>query len=168
VSHCLVRRVRPADVPAVVSMVHELAEFEQSADECHLTTEQLHAALFRPQPALFGHVAADPTTDEPIGFALWFLNFSTWEGAHGIWLEDLYVRPAARGAGAGQALLAALAKICTDRGYRRLDWWVLDWNTDALRFYHRLGAAPMDAWTVHRLTGDPLARLATQAADQDR
>jgi len=164
VNHSVVRRVRPEDVPAVVSMVHELAEFERMAHECQLTEEQLHAALFCPAPALFGHVAADPDTDEPIGFALWFLNFSTWEGVHGIWLEDLYVRPPARGAGAGQALLAALAAICADRGYRRLDWWVLDWNVDALRFYHRLGAEAMDAWTVHRLTGAPLGRLASQAA----
>ena len=162
-NQCVIRRVRPEDVPAVVSMVHELAEFERMAHECHLTEEQLQAALFYPEPALFGHVAADPASDQPIGFALWFLNFSTWEGVHGIWLEDLYVRPAARGAGAGQALLAALAGVCADRGYRRLDWWVLDWNVDALRFYHRLGADAMDAWTVHRLTGDPLSRLASHA-----
>ena len=144
-SDCVVRRVRPEDVPAVVSMVHELAEFERMAHECYLTEEQLHAVLFpatsgagtanpgRGEPALFGHVAVNADTDEPVGFALWFLNFSTWEGVHGIWLEDLYVRPAARGAGAGQALLAALAGICTDRGYRRLDWWVLDWNEKARR-----------------------------------
>jgi len=157
-----VRPVRLDDVPAVVAMVHELADFERAPQLCHLTGEQLEAALFGPSPALFGHVAS--AGGEPIGFALWFLNFSTWEGVHGIWLEDLYVRPAARGAGAGQALLAALAAICADRGYRRLDWWVLDWNVDALRFYHRLGAEAMDAWTVHRLTGAPLGRLASQAA----
>jgi GNAT superfamily N-acetyltransferase len=103
-------------------------------------------------------VAADP---EPVGFALWFLNYSTWEGAHGIYLEDLYVRPSARGQGLGAALLAALAGICVERGYRRLEWWVLDWNTDALRFYHRLGAEPMHEWTVQRLTGGALASLAT-------
>jgi GNAT superfamily N-acetyltransferase len=141
-------------------MVHELAGYERSADECHLTAEQLSAALFAPSPALFGHVAVDPAGDEPFAFALWYLNFSTWEGVHGIWLEDLYVRPSARGTGAGRALLAALAEICAERGYRRLDWWVLDWNSDALGFYRRLGAVAMDEWTVHRLTGASLAQLA--------
>ena len=93
-----VRPVRPEDVPAVVAMVHELAEYERAPEQCHLTTEQLHAALFSRAPALFGHVAVDDD-DEPVGFALWFLNFSTWAGVHGIYLEDLYVRPAARGTG---------------------------------------------------------------------
>jgi GNAT superfamily N-acetyltransferase len=139
-------------------MVHELAAFERAPDECRLTADALSAALFGPAPALYGHVAADP---EPVGFALWFLNYSTWEGAHGIYLEDLYVRPSARGHGLGGALLAALARICVERGYRRLEWWVLDWNADALRFYHRLGAEPMHEWTVQRLTGAALTSLAT-------
>ena len=102
-------------------MVHELAEYERAAEECHLTEEQLHASLFGDSPALFGHVAARPD-EEPVGFALWFLNYSTWLGVHGIYLEDLYVRPEARGAGLGRDLLAALAQICLDRGYGRLEW----------------------------------------------
>jgi GNAT superfamily N-acetyltransferase len=140
-------------------MVHELAEFERAADECHLTGADLHSALFGPAAALYGHVAVD-AHDEPIGFALWFLNFSTWEGTSGIYLEDLYVRPSARGDGLGTALLSTLAQLCVERGYRRLEWWVLDWNADALRLYHRLGAAPMSEWTVHRLGGAALAALA--------
>jgi GNAT superfamily N-acetyltransferase len=140
-------------------MVHELAEFERQPDQCRLTEGDLRAALFSANPALHGHVAVD-RDDEPVGFALWFLNFSTWEGTHGIYLEDLYVRPSARGDGMGTALLATLARLCLDRGYRRLEWWVLDWNTDALRLYHRLGATSMSDWTVHRLTGAGLTALA--------
>ncbi|HEX5594622.1 MAG TPA: GNAT family N-acetyltransferase [Micromonosporaceae bacterium] len=139
-------------------MVHELADYEKAPELCHLTEEQLHRALFPPQPALFGHVAVD-TEDQPIGFALWFLNFSTWEGVHGIYLEDLYVRPEARGSGAGRALLSTLAAICVERGYRRLEWWVLHWNP-ARDFYAAIGATAMDEWVPYRLTGEALQALA--------
>ncbi|WP_319459542.1 GNAT family N-acetyltransferase [Micromonospora sp. RTP1Z1] len=142
-------------------MVHELAEYERAPEQCHLTAEQLTAALFGPAPALHGHVAVD-ARDEPLGFALWFLNFSTWEGVHGIYLEDLYVRPAARGSGAGRLLLATLAALCLERGYRRLDWWMLDWNP-AAGFYAAIGAEPMDEWVPYRLTGPALHGLAAQA-----
>ncbi len=158
-----VRRVRPSDVPAVVAMVHELADFERAADQCHLTETQLGDALFGEAPALFGHVAVDPATDEPVGFALWFLNFSTWAGVHGIYLEDLYVQPTARGTGAGRALLRALARLCLDRGYARLDWWVLHWNP-ARDFYAALGASALDEWMPYRLTGDALRRLAVDGS----
>jgi GNAT superfamily N-acetyltransferase len=155
-----IRPVRPEDVPAVVAMVHELAEYERAPEQCHLTEEQLHQALFAERAALFGHVA---TLDGvPQGFALWFLNFSTWEGVHGIYLEDLYVRPAARGCGTGRALLAALAQECVRRGYPRLEWWVLHWNP-AREFYHALGAVPMDEWVPYRLTGPALHHLAAQS-----
>ncbi|WP_406046486.1 GNAT family N-acetyltransferase [Micromonospora sp. NBC_00898] len=142
-------------------MVHELAEYERAPEQCHLTAEQLAAALFGPAPALFGHVAVDDR-DVPLGFALWFLNFSTWEGVHGIYLEDLYVRPAARGSGAGRLLLATLAALCVERGYRRLDWWMIDWNP-AAGFYATIGATPMDEWVPYRLTGPALHGLAAQA-----
>ena len=155
-----IRPIQPADVAAVVAMVHELAEYERAPDECHLTGEQLHAALFAAQPALFGHVAL--VDGEPVGFALWFLNFSSWRGVHGIYLEDLYVRPSARGSGAGRALVAKLAAICVERGYERLDWWVLHWNP-AREFYHAIGAVPMDDWVPYRLSGPPLAALAAPA-----
>ncbi|KEI43174.1 GNAT family N-acetyltransferase [Saccharopolyspora rectivirgula] len=155
----MIRRVRESDVPAVVEMVHELARYEKEPDSCHLTEEQLHRALFAPQPALFGHVAEH--AGEPVGFALWFLNFSTWEGVHGIHLEDLFVRPEHRGAGHGKALLQALARECVERGYARLEWSVLNWNEPAIGFYKAAGAVPMDEWTVWRLTGDALREFSS-------
>jgi GNAT superfamily N-acetyltransferase len=154
-----IRPARPSDVPAIVSMVHELAEFERAPEDCHLTEEQLQAALFAATPALFGHVAADRRSGEAYGFALWFLNYSTWEGSHGIYLEDLFVRREARGTGSGRALLSALAGICVERGYQRLDWWVLHWNP-ARDFYAAIGATAMDEWIPYRLEGEPLRALA--------
>jgi len=115
-----IQPVRPEDVPAVVSMVHELADFEKAPELCHLTEADLHAALFGDGPKLFGHVAHDTATGEPLAMSLWFLNFSTWEGRHGVYLEDLYVRPAARGRGLGRAMLATLARECVEHGYPRL------------------------------------------------
>jgi GNAT superfamily N-acetyltransferase len=157
-----IRPVRRDDVPAVVAMVHELADFERAADQCHLTAEQLDQALFGDRPALFGHVAVD-AVDSPFGVALWFLNFSTWEGTHGLYLEDLYVRPSARGTGAGGALLAALAALCVERGYRRMEWVMLDWNP-AAEFYTAIGATVTADWLPYRLTGPALDRLAERAS----
>jgi GNAT superfamily N-acetyltransferase len=154
------------DVPAVVAMVHELADFERAAESCHLTEEQLTAALFGPQPALFGHVAVD-AQDSPYAFALWFLNFSTWEGTHGIHLEDLYVRPQARGTGAGSALLATLAAECVRRGYQRLEWVMLDWNP-AAEFYAAIGAKVTEDWLPYRLTGSALRQLAERSSPARR
>lgn len=153
----MIRRIDPADVPAVVGLVHELAAYEREPDSCLLTAEQLTAALFGPEPALFGHVAV--VGDDVVGCALWFLNFSTWRGVHGLYLEDLYVRPAHRGSGLGRALLAALAGVCTERGYARLEWSVLDWNAPSIAFYRSLGAVPMDGWTTFRLDGAALGVL---------
>ena len=161
-----IRPARPEDVPAVVSMVYQLAEYERAAPrECQLTEEHLRAALFAPAPAVFCHLAIDDSggkadaSGEPLGMSLWFLNFSTWTGRHGIYLEDLYVTPSARGRGVGRALLGALAQECVRRGYARLDWWVLHWNP-ARDFYAALGAVPMDDWIPYRLTGGALERLA--------
>ena len=152
-----VRRIRPEDVDAVVELVYALAEYEREPDACHLTAPQLHAALFGEAPALFGHVAE---LDGAIaGFTLWFLNFSTWRGTHGIYLEDLYVREELRGSGLGKALLATLAAECVEQGYQRLEWSVLNWNP-AIGFYRALGASPQDEWTVYRLADDPLRALA--------
>jgi GNAT superfamily N-acetyltransferase len=142
-------------------MVHELAHFERAPDSCHLTEQQLTTALFGPRPALFGHVAVG-ADDAPLGIALWYLSFSTWEGTHGIYLEDLYVRPQARGTGAGGALLAALAAECVVRDYRRLDWVMLDWNP-AAEFYAAMGAKVIDGWLPYRLTGPALLRLAERS-----
>ena len=154
--------IRPAtaeDIPAIHAMVRELADYERALDDAEATEEQLHSALFGPHPAAFAHIAEDDTTGSVVGFALWFLNFSTWKGVHGLYLEDLYVRPEARGGGHGKALLTELARICVQRGYGRLEWSVLDWNEPSIGFYKSLGAVAMDEWTVFRLTGEPLAVL---------
>ncbi|HEX3731456.1 MAG TPA: GNAT family N-acetyltransferase [Mycobacteriales bacterium] len=152
-----IRRIKEQDVAAAVGLVHELAEYEREPDSCHLTEDQLRTALFRPSPALFGHVAE--VDGETVGCALWFLNFSTWRGTHGIYLEDLYVRPSHRGTGLGRALLATLAEECISQGYSRLEWWVLNWNTPAIGLYKALGAEPMQDWTVYRLTDSALASV---------
>ena len=156
-----VRRIRPDDVPAVVALVRELADYEKALHEVRLTDEQLHERLFGEAPALFGHVAAADDGDV-VGMALWFLNFSTWRGTHGVYLEDLYVQPAHRGTGLGTELLRALATLCVERGYARLEWSVLDWNTPSIEFYEAAGAVPMDGWTVFRLTDDALSDFAAR------
>jgi GNAT superfamily N-acetyltransferase len=158
-----VRPIRPDDVPAVVGLVRELAEYEKAAHEVRLTEEQLTGALFGDSPKLFGHVAvADDGVagGEVVGTALWFLNFSTWRGTHGIYLEDLYVQPGHRGSGLGRELLRTLAELCVQRGYDRLEWSVLDWNTPSIDFYTTAGAVPLDEWTVFRLTDDALSSFA--------
>ncbi|MET7538712.1 GNAT family N-acetyltransferase [Streptomyces sp. NPDC005349] len=155
----MIRTATPADVPVIHAMVRELADYEKALHEARATEEQLREALFGERPAAFAHIAEDDTTGEPVGFCLWFLNFSTWRGVHGIYLEDLYVRPEARGGGHGKALLTELARICVERGYERLEWSVLDWNEPSINFYKALGAAPQDEWTVYRLTDEALDQL---------
>ncbi len=150
--------VEPDDVLAVVQLVYDLAEYERARDQCHLTKDQLAGALFGPSPALFGLVARHD--GEVVGYALYFLNFSTWEGVHGIYLEDLYVRPDVRGSGLGKALLTALAEQAVHRGLARVEWSVLDWNTPSIDFYRAIGAVPMDGWTTFRLTGPALRTAA--------
>jgi GNAT superfamily N-acetyltransferase len=157
----VIRPAGAADIPAIHQMIRELAGYERGLHEVTATEDDLRNALLADQPALFAHVAEDHA--EIVGFAIWFLNYSTWTGQHGIYLEDLYVKPQHRGSGQGKALLAELARICVERGYSRLEWWVLDWNTPARGFYSSLGAVPMDEWTVHRLTGPALATLAAGA-----
>jgi GNAT superfamily N-acetyltransferase len=149
--------IRPAqvdDVPVIVSLIRELAEYEREPDAVEATADDIHAALFGPAAAAFCHVAEHD--GEVVGFALWFLNFSTWKGKHGIYLEDLFVRPSSRGTGLGKALLTNLIDIARERGYGRVEWSVLDWNTPAIDFYRSLGARPMDEWTVWRLDGEAL------------
>jgi GNAT superfamily N-acetyltransferase len=154
----VIRPAQPQDAAAIYVLIRELAEYERSLDEVVATQDLLASSLFGPEPAVFAHVAEHEGS--VVGFALWFLNYSTWLGTHGIYLEDLYVTPAMRGSGLGRALLAELAGICVERGYGRLQWWVLDWNSAAIGFYRSLGAVAMDEWTVFRLTGRPLADLA--------
>ncbi|HEX9335270.1 MAG TPA: GNAT family N-acetyltransferase [Pseudonocardiaceae bacterium] len=155
-----IRRITPSDVEPVVTLVHELADYEKAADQCHLTSADLRAALFGPSPALFGHVAE--LDGEVVGFALWFLSFSTWRGVYGLYLEDLFVRPAHRGSGLGRALVVTLARECVERGYARFEWSVLDWNAPAIGFYESLGATPVDGWTRYRLADDALTALGEQ------
>jgi len=154
----LIRPARAGDVPAIYQLIRDLAEYERSRHHVSATEDDLLQSLTADPPAVFAHVAEHE--GEVAGFALWFLSFSTWEGKHGIYLEDLYVRPDMRGGGHGRALLAELARICVQRGYPRLEWAVLDWNAPALGFYASLGAAGMDEWTVHRLGGPALRALA--------
>ncbi|MFJ3671998.1 GNAT family N-acetyltransferase [Streptomyces sp. NPDC090106] len=157
----MIRTATPADVPVIHALIRELAEYEKALEEARATPDQLHEALFGDHPAAYAHIAEDDTTGEVVGYAVWFLNFSTWRGVHGIHLEDLYVRPTARGGGHGRALLTELARICVERGYQRLEWSVLDWNAPAIAFYESLGARPQDEWTVYRLTDEALTRAAT-------
>lgn len=159
----MIRPATPADLPVLHTLIRELADYERALSQARATEEQLRTALFGPDPVAHALIAADGTTAEPAGFALWFRNFSTWTGTAGLYLEDLYVRPQARGAGHGKALLAALAAICVERGWSRFEWSVLDWNEKALGVYRSIGARPQDEWTVQRLTGPALAALAAQA-----
>lgn len=164
----MIRTATEADVPAILDMIRALAQYEREPEAATATVEQLTAALFGASPAVFCHLAvsddgAGPAGGAVVGMALWFRNFSTWTGTHGVYLEDLFVTPWARGAGHGRALLAALAATCVERGYRRFEWSVLDWNTPAVGFYRAIGAVGMDGWTVQRLTGDALTALAGKA-----
>jgi GNAT superfamily N-acetyltransferase len=156
----VIRTATPEDIPVIHAMIRELATYEKVPEEARASERQLREALFGEFPAAFAHLAEE--AGQPVGFALWFLNFSTWRGVHGIYLEDLYVRPHARGGGHGRALLAELARICVERGYERLEWAVLNWNEPSIRFYEALGARPQDEWTVYRLTDGALRELGSR------
>jgi len=154
-----VRPARADDVADLISLVRELAAYERALEQAIATEADFTRDLFGPSPRVHALVAdVDGTL---IGYAIYFLNYSTWLGKHGLFLEDLYLRPTHRGLGAGTALLRALAQECVDHGYGRFEWSVLDWNEPALGFYRSLGANAMDEWTVQRLTGDALGRLAS-------
>ena len=153
-----IRPATRADVPIILELIRGLAEYERLAHECVATEAALEATLFGQRPGAEVIIAlADGTA---AGFALFFHNYSTFRAKRGIYLEDLFVKPAFRGRGIGKRLLSHLARIAVDRDCGRLEWSVLDWNVDAIRFYESLGAKPMDEWTVHRVTGEALARLA--------
>jgi GNAT superfamily N-acetyltransferase len=152
-----IRPATPADVPLICAFIRELADYEHLAHEAEAGETDLAAALFGPHPKVFCDLAE--RDGQPIGFALWFYTFSTFKGRHGIYLEDLYVRPTHRGLGVGRALLTGLAQRCASEQLGRLEWAVLDWNAPSIAFYEALGARPMNDWTVYRLTGDALATL---------
>jgi GNAT superfamily N-acetyltransferase len=153
-----IRPVRPGEAGLVLGFIRELAAYEKLAHEVEADEAAIDRALFGETPRAFCDIAE--RDGEPIGFALWFYNFSTFRGRHGIYLEDLFVRPEHRGIGAGKALLANLARRCVAEGLGRLEWWVLDWNEPAIGVYKSLGARPMDEWTVFRLTDAALEALA--------
>lgn len=153
-----IRPATPEDVPTIMRFVRELAEFEREADKVVATEALLDEALFGAHPAVEAVIAE--TGGEPVGMALFFHNFSTWTGWRGIYLEDLYVTPEARGRGVGATLLRHLAALAVERGCTRFEWSVLNWNEKAIRFYRAMGAEPLSEWTVHRVSGAALARLA--------
>ena len=153
----MIRAAKIDDIPEILELIKELAVYEKAEHEVLTTEEDLRKTLFADSPSVFAHVI--DIDGKVVGIAIWFLNYSTWLGKHGIYLEDLYVKPEYRGRGFGLALLKELAKICVERGYPRFQWWVLDWNTPAIEFYSSQGAVAMDEWTVHRVTGDALKKL---------
>jgi GNAT superfamily N-acetyltransferase len=156
----MIRPAAASDVPLILRFIRELAEYERLAHEVVATEDGLCETLFGARP--YAEVVIAEEEGEPAGFALFFHNYSTFLGRPGIYLEDLYVRPEMRGRGTGRALLAHLARLAVERGCGRLEWWVLDWNERAIRFYRSLGARPMDDWTVFRVAGDDLHHLAAE------
>ena len=153
-----IRRATLADVGTILNLIRDLATYERAPNEVTATEEQLVDVLFGKKPAAEVLLAFED--EEPVGFAVYFHNFSTWLGRAGLYLEDLFVRPEHRGKGYGRALLVELAKIARDRGCGRMEWAVLDWNEPAIEFYRKLGAKPMKEWTVIRLNADGIAKLA--------
>jgi GNAT superfamily N-acetyltransferase len=153
--------IRPAkieDTEEILALIYELALYEKAPDEAKATREQIIESFFEESPKVFCDLVE--VDGEIAGLAIWFLNYSTWQGKHGIYLEDLFVRPQYRGRGFGKALLNHLAAICEERGYGRFQWWVLDWNEPAIEFYKSLGAVAMDEWTVYRVSDEALKKLA--------
>lgn len=155
----VIRGANKSDLPIILKFIQDLADFEKASTQVSLTLVELENSLFGENPAVFCLISE--SNDQVSGFAVWHLNYSTWLGKHGIYLEDLYVDPKFRGAGHGKALLQKLAQICIEKGYARLQWWVLDWNESAINFYKSIGAIPMDEWTVFRVSGSSLESLAT-------
>ncbi len=155
--------IRPAtinDTDEILAMIYELALYEKAPEEAKANREQIIESFFSEDPKVFCEIVE--VDGSVAGFAIWFLNYSTWQGKHGIYLEDLFVRPQYRGKGFGKALLKHLAAICEDRGYGRFQWWVLDWNQPAIDFYKSLGAVAMDEWTVFRVSEQALTKLADE------
>ena len=158
----IVRAARPADSAQIFALVHELAHYEKLADEVVATEQTIADALFTSSPRLYCDIAE--WRGEPAGLSVWFLNYSTFRGSHGIYLEDLFVRPAYRGHGIGKALLVRLAQRCIERGYARCEWAVLDWNAPSIAFYKSIGAQVLDEWKICRLSGEALESFSRQGA----
>jgi GNAT superfamily N-acetyltransferase len=158
----VIRAAAPADAALIFALVRELADYEKLTHDVDASEQQIAAALFAREPRLFCEIAE--WNGEPAGFAVWFLNFSTFRGRHGIYVEDLFVRPAFRGKGIGKALMARLATRCVNEGYPRFEWAVLDWNAPGIAFYKAIGAQVMDEWRICRLSGRALQNFANEAA----
>jgi len=158
----VIRAATPADSGLVFALVRELADYEKLSHEVDSTEQSLRDVLFARDPKVFCDIAE--WDGAPAGFALWFLNFSSFRGRHGIYLEDIFVRPALRGKGIGKALMAKLAARCVENGWARMEWSVLDWNEPSIAFYKSLGTIMMDGWTICRLTGDALRKFGSGAA----
>ncbi len=159
-----IRDAEPADVGRIAEMVRELATYEKELDQVESTAESFAEVMFPAQGQPVGHCLMAEIRDGDgewgaVGFAAWYVTFSTWTGKHGIWLEDLYVAPEQRGSGLGKAMLARLAEIALERGYKRVEWWVLRWNEPALGFYRRLGAEDLDEWVHYRIDREALQQL---------
>ncbi len=157
-TNLVLREARPTDAALVFEFINALAEYEKLVRDVVTSEAEIAAKLFGPNPRVFCDIAE--LNGAPAGFALWFYNFSTFRGRHGVYLEDLFVKPEFRGHGIGKALLANLAKRAVANDCARVEWSVLDWNTPSIEFYKSLGAVPMDEWTIFRLTGDALTSLA--------
>jgi len=157
-----IRAAVPADAALIFALVRELADYEKLSHDVDATPEAIAAALFAREPRLFCDIAE--WNGEPAAFSVWFLNFSTFRGRHGIYVEDLFVRPAFRAKGIGKALMARLAKRCVDEGWARFEWAVLDWNAPSIAFYKSIGAQVMDEWRICRLSGPALQAFANEGA----
>jgi GNAT superfamily N-acetyltransferase len=155
-----IRIAQPSDAADIHRLIYELAVYEKAPEQMVATLDQIDGSLFTEKPVAFCHVAE--VDGKIVGFALWFLNYSTWLGKPGIYLEDLFVQPEYRGHGIGKGFMKTLAQICMERGYERFQWWVLDWNEPSIEFYKSLGAVPMDEWTVFRLSGGALQKFANE------
>ena len=152
-----IRPARQEEVGIVLQLIHDLAVYEKAPNEVEATEKELLETIFSSDPKVFCDLVE--VDGEIAGMAIWFLNYSTWQGKHGIYLEDLFIKPEFRGRGYGKALLKHLAKVCDEKGYGRFQWWVLDWNSPAIEFYRSLGAIAMDEWTVYRVSGQALKDL---------
>ncbi|CAB4335593.1 unannotated protein [freshwater metagenome] len=155
-----IRLAQPVDVEDIHRLIYELAVYEKAPEQMVASIDQINNSLFTENPVAFCHVAE--VEGKIVGIALWFLNYSTWLGKPGIYLEDLFVQPEYRGHGIGKGFMQTLAALCVESGYERFQWWVLDWNKPSIDFYESLGAVPMDEWTVFRLSGDALKKFASE------
>ena len=157
----LIREAKLSDVQVIYDLIVELAIYEKEPDAVVASAEDIQENLFGTNPVAYCHVAE--VDGQVVGIAIWFLNYSTWLGKAGLYLEDLFVKPEFRGSGLGLSLMKTLAQVCVDRGYERFQWWVLDWNEPSINFYKSIGAEAMDEWTVYRLSGSALNSFAASS-----